>query len=295
MTPPITLREAFDDFAADKEYQGVSPWTTNFYRRNFEHFRRDTGIEALRDVTEGRVRSWLVGHRGVSPTTLATYDRSLRVTFNWLEKRGYIAESPMARLPKPRAARTVVDTFSRDDVHAIIKAAKAGRHPRRDVALVTLLLDTGLRIGEATNLKLDDVRWTDGVLAASGKTGPRSVPFGRRTKAALKLYIDRKRKAVSPRVREVFLTRSGYVLTAHAGSQQISAIVREAGVKVRKKGPHTFRHTFAVEFIRAGGDAFTLQRLLGHTTLDMTRRYVHLADSDLRVAHRRFAPADSWL
>jgi len=64
---------------------------------------------------------------------------------------------------------------------------------------------------------------------------------------------------------------------------------------VRKAGPHTFRHTFAVEFIRAGGDAFTLQRLLGHSTLDMTRRYVHLADCDLRAAHKRFAPGDAWL
>jgi integrase len=54
-------------------------------------------------------------------------------------------------------------------------------------------------------------------------------------------------------------------------------------------------HTFSVEFIRAGGDAFSLQGLLGHSTLDMTRRYVNLADTDLRAVHRRFAPADSWI
>ncbi|MFO7544328.1 MAG: tyrosine-type recombinase/integrase [Trueperaceae bacterium] len=95
--------------------------------------------------------------------------------------------------------------------------------------------------------------------------------------------------------RHVFLTRSGCVLTPHAGTQSVGNIVREAGIKVRKKGPHTFRHTFAVEFIRAGGDAFTLQRLLGHATLDMTCQYVHLADSDLRAAHYKFAPADQWL
>ncbi len=295
MERATSIREAFADFLDDKEYQGVRPWTIDFYRRNFEHFLKDTGVEVIGDVSESVIRSWLLAHRHVSEATLATYDRSLRVTFNWFEKRGYVAVSPMANLPKRKTPRTVVDTFSRSELQEIMKIARGGRNPRRDVALVTLLLDTGVRIGEATTLKLDDVNWKESSLQVSGKTGPRVVPFGRRTKATLKAYIDRERKAATPHIRQVFLTRSGCTLTPHGGTQQVSAIVRQAGIKVRKKGPHTFRHTFAVEFIRAGGDAFSLQRLLGHSTLDMTRRYVHLADSDLREAHRKFAPADAWL
>ena len=201
----------------------------------------------------------------------------------------------MKRLPKRRTPRTVIDTYSRGDVQSILLEARQGRHPRRDVALVTLLLDTGLRIGEVGNLRLDDVDWVEGYLRANGKSGPRSVPFGRRTKAALKAYVDRERRASSPSIRHLFLTLSGMPLAAYGASQQVSKIVRRAGVEVRKAGPHAFRHTFAVEFVRAGGDAFALQRLLGHSTLDMTGRYVHLADTDLRGAHRRHAVADSWL
>lgn len=295
MERTTSIREAFGDFLDDKDYQGVRPRTIDFYRRNFEHFLRDTGVEWLEAVTEGVIRSWLLKHRHLAGATLATYDRSLRVTFNWFEKRGYVVDSPMANLPKRKTPRTVVDTFNRAELQEIMKTARAGRNPRRDVALVTLLLDTGLRIGEATTMKLDDVNWKESYVQVSGKTGPRSVPFGRRTKASLKAYIDRERKAVAPGIRHVFLTRSGYLLTPHGGTQHVGNLVREAGIKVRKKGPHTFRHTFAVEFVRAGGDAFSLQRLLGHATLDMTRRYVHLADSDLREAHRKFAPADAWL
>jgi integrase/recombinase XerD len=295
MAQSVSLREAFDDFVADKQYQGVSPATISFYSRNWAHFIRDTGIETIAELSPGVIRSWLLAHRGVTPTTLATYDRSLRVTLNWFEKRGYVVESPMAALPKRRTPRTMVDTFTLAEAQAIIKKAKEGRHPRRDVALVTLLLDTGLRIGEAIGVRLDDVDWAESYVHATGKTGPRVVPFGRRSKAALRLYVDRERKASSPRDRKLFLTRSGLPLSVDAGCQQVSRLVRGAGAVVRKAGPHTFRHTFAVEFIRAGGDAFTLQRLLGHTTLDMTRRYVHLADTDLRAAHRKFAVADAWL
>ena len=78
-------------------------------------------------------------------------------------------------------------------------------------------------------------------------------------------------------------------------THHVIRIAKAVKVTATKLGPHTFRHTFAVEFIRNGGDAFTLQRLLGHATLDMTRRYVHLANSDLASAHKRFAPGDRIL
>lgn len=290
-----TLREAFEDFMGDKEYQGARPATLHFYRSNWEHFLADTGIETLEELTPQVIRGWLLEHRDLSPNTLATYDRCLRVITNWFEKRGYVTESPMRHLPKRRTKRTPIETFSREDVQAILARCKRGRCPRRAVALVSLLLDTGLRIGEATSLLLEDVSWTEGLLHADGKTGPRSVPFGRRCKAALKAYVDRERRAEDPSVRTVFLTRTGRPMTTSVATHHLIRIVREAGVDVGKAGPHTFRHTFALEFVRAGGDAFSLQRLLGHTTLDMTRRYVHLADADLRAAHRRYAPADAWL
>ncbi len=159
----------------------VSPATISFYVRNWAHFVLETGVETFGDLTTGVIRSWLLAHQRVTPTTLATYDRSLRVTRNWFEKRGYVAESPMRVLPKQQTPRTSVDTFTLAEAQAIIKTAKEGRQPRRDVALVTLLLDAGLWIGEAIGLKLGDINWFEGFLQVSAKDRPRVVRFGRRT------------------------------------------------------------------------------------------------------------------
>ena len=203
MARAVSLREAFDDFVADKQYQGVSPATISFYSRNWRHFVRDTGVVDVADLNPGVIRRWLLIHQGVSPTTLATYDRSLRVTLNWFEKHGYVADGPMKALPKRRTPRTTVDTFTLAEAQAIIKKAKKGRYPRRDVALASPLLDTGLRIGEAIGLKLEDVDWVESSVQVTGKAGPRVVPFGRgaidRVKIRLTFHRRRSREDARPR------------------------------------------------------------------------------------------------
>lgn len=291
----MRLEEAFRDFLEEQDYKGNSPATIKFYRENVGHFVKDTGATDLEDFSEQAIRSWLIRHRDVKRTTLRTYDRALRVFAHWLLHRGYVEADPMANLPKPRARTTNVETFSPGDVRGIMRAAKSSGCPKRDVAMLTLLLDTGIRARELADLTLEDVRWSEGWLSIEGKTGERAVPFGRRSKLEVKRYVDQGRKAASHSVRQVFLTRQGQPMRSSGVTKHVIRLGRRARLQTSKVGPHTFRHTFAVEFIRAGGDAFSLQRLLGHSTLDMTRRYVHLANGDLRTAHRRFGPVERML
>lgn len=295
ITPRPTLEEALAEFYEDQRYKGNSVATLRFYRSNLQRFQRDTSTIYLDEYREATIRAWLIAHHGVSKATLATYDRSLRVVGRWLFRRGYLPEDPMERLPKPKAKLAPLATFTEDEVRAMVKVARAGRYPLRDVALITLLLDTGLRIGEAMNLRLQSVDWVQGWLTVNGKTGPRVVPFGRKSRLALRRYVDQGRRTYSPTVQHLFVARGGAPMTVQTATQRVAKLARAAESRASKVGPHTFRHTFAVEFIRAGGDAFTLQRILGHTTLDMTRRYVHLADDDLRRVHARYAPAERFL
>ncbi len=121
----------------------------------------------------------------------------------------------------------------------------------------------------------------------------RVVPFGAATARALRRYRSAVEdlRAGDP----FFITRYGRRMSRWSVHMMIGQHAREAGIEGVRCLPHTLRHTGAKRFILAGGDVFTLQKLLGHTTLAMVRRYVELADVDVRAQHQRFSPAHSLL
>lgn len=291
----MTFKEAFGNFLADQLYKGNSPETHHYYDSYVQHYLRDTGVVMLEEFTEKSIRDWLIGHKHLSPNTMRGYDRALRVVARWFHARGYLPASPMAQLPKPKGKIKEFIVFTPSDIKAMLDDTQDRREGCRDRALLLLLLDTGIRIGEANNLTLQDIIWTEDLIKVDGKTGFRQVPFGSRAKRALKTYIDAERKARNPRVLHVFLTQEGDPINIKALIARVRKIAIAANVKATKRGAHTFRHTFAVEYLRAGGDVFTLQQILGHTTLDMTRKYVHLTQGDLREAHRKYSPVSRML
>ena len=121
----------------------------------------------------------------------------------------------------------------------------------------------------------------------------RLIYFGRKTNRALRHYLRRRRHlADSP----VFLGERGpdssEGLHPNGLRQLIQRLGHAAGLKAVRCSPHTFRHTFAIEFLRVGGNQFTLKEILGHTTLQMTNKYVALAQADIQNQHRQYSPAD---
>jgi len=157
-----------------------------------------------------------------------------------------------------------------------------------------VLLDTLIRVSELVGLDAEDIDLDDGMLRVMGKgRKERPVPFGTATSQALRRY----RSAVED-LRPgdpFFITRYGCRMSRRAAYDVIGQHAAAAGVEGVRCSPHTLRHTGAKRFILAGGDVFTLQKLLGHTTLTMVRRYVELADVDVKAQHQRFSPADSLL
>jgi integrase/recombinase XerD len=155
----MTMLGAINDFYAEQEYKRNSRGMLTFYRQNFDHFLKDTGIVELSEFTEERIRRWLVGHKVLSRTTLAAYDRALRVLANWLYRRGYVETHPMQNLPKPKMKRTEIVVFTETEVRGMLAATRTQQFPKRNSSLVSLLLDTGIRAGEAAGLKLQDIHW----------------------------------------------------------------------------------------------------------------------------------------
>jgi integrase/recombinase XerD len=153
----------------------------------------------------------------------------------------------------------------------------------RDRALVNLLVDTGLRIGEALHLNREDV--LEESVLVDGKTGEREVPISGETRRQLRELVHHG---------AIFLGTKGRMTQSGAYRVVRTALAR-AGIHARKRGPHTLRHTFGRQYILAGGDLVSLQRILGHTDIGTTKIYAELDLRDITAQHRRFTPLKSAL
>jgi site-specific recombinase XerD len=155
-----------------------------------------------------------------------------------------------------------------------------------------LLLDTGLRIGELVNLKMGDTHIDDGFLKVMGKgKKERLVPIGSNAQRALQRYLFRYRpKPAHPGVDHVFLSIHGIPLTENSLKLMFARLASRSGI--HRLHAHLCRHTFATRFLINGGDVFTLQQILGHSTLEMVRHYVNLASNHIAIQHQRFSPLD---
>lgn len=227
--------------------------------------------------------------RPVRPSTVATYHRHLRTFFWWLVEEGIITVSPMEAVASPVARPDQIQPFTPAQVNALLQAAKKSQQPRRNESLLLFLLDTGLRATELCSLRTKDVDLQGRRCTVLGKGNKRrTVPFGGTAIKALWQYL---REDAHEPDDPLFFSERGDPFTRSGLLQLFRRLGKAAHIEAARCSPHTMRHTFAVEFLRGdgkgmGGNVFTLQQLLGHTTLSMTNRYVALAQADIEAQHR---------
>lgn len=246
------------------------------------------------DLTPETVRV-LITHfqaTGISEFTTRGYVQVLKGLFTWLENEGYIDRNPIRRVKLPKTPRYVVRPLDEDEVRRLLAALNPRRAAgSRDLAILLLLLDTGIRLGELAGLTVADgeAALRDGMLNVFGKGArERLVPLGTTAQSALRRYLHLHRPHTTSDA--LFVSFQDRTLVAEGIRQVIRRVAARAGV--HGVHPHRLRHTAAVTFLRAGGDVFALQRILGHATLAMTRNYVALTDTVLKAAHLRASPAD---
>jgi integrase/recombinase XerC/integrase/recombinase XerD len=162
----------------------------------------------------------------------------------------------------------------------------------RNIVLVLMLTDSGLRLGELCAATVDDVDLERATLKVMGKgQRERTVHLGATVQKLLSRYLRYLRpEPISANVRSLLLTKSGGPFTKDAAKDVFQRAAAVSGVK--RLHAHLLRHTFATHYLPNGGDLLTLQRLLGHSTLNMVRRYSHLATGYVAVQHRQYSPVD---
>jgi len=309
----IPLERLAQHFEAYNRSEGKSPATVEWYRRvltYFGNYLNDNNLpDTLGDLSLFTVRDFVLylqtktkwsGHPYV-PTpkgnlaaiSVQTYVRSLRAFFSWLHREGYTEENILADLKPPKAPQKLAKVLTDEEIRRIL----ACLHPDtatgcRDTAIIITFLDTGLRLSELANLKLADAQVDQSYLKVMGKgSKERIVPIGGLAQKVLLRYIYHFRsEPLSTGEDTVFLTLEGRSMSSNAIKMIFERIAEKSGVN--RFHAHLCRHTFATNYLINGGDVFSLQQILGHTSLEMVRRYVTLASAQVRVQHRKYSPMD---
>jgi integrase/recombinase XerD len=234
--------------------------------------------------------------RGLSGHTINCYPRSLRIFFSWLVSEGVIDANPFERVKIPRPPQKVIPTFTDSQIQELLNVICLRRaEGYRDHAIILTLLDTGLRVSELCGLKLSNLWLEDGMVKVLGKGNKeRLIPVGKNVQRYLWRYINRYRpEPAGANCDFLFLTREGRPLNKDRVEKIMAYYGKKAEISGVRCSPHTLRHTAAVRFLRNGGDVFSLQRMLGHTSLEMTRRYCELTDIDVKRTHTTASPVDN--
>jgi integrase/recombinase XerD len=234
--------------------------------------------------------------KGLSGHAVNCYLRAIRAFWSWLVREEIIMSSPFSRVKIPKPPKKVIATFSEKQLNAILRAVNTATPSGfRDWAMILMLIDTGLRASELVGLTLGDINLDDGLLKVYGKGNKeRVVPIGAKVQRALWKYLNHHRpQPANPLHPTLFLTASGGPISTDRLRAIINKYTSRADIEGVRCSPHTFRHTFAISYLRNGGDVFSLQRILGHSSLDVVRIYVNMAVADVKACHRRFSPADN--
>ena len=313
----ITFDKASELYLSTLATEGKSPRYIDWLKTRLRYFgaflKRTYGSDIkLQDLTVEDGRSYLREllergtryenhpmHKAQSGKLKIQYihglGRAVRSFSTWAHEEGYLDENVMRRLKLPQLPKTFPEPLNEEEIQRVLAVSLDQTYERlRNFSIMMLFFDTGIRLDELVNLKLSRVDFTIGEMTITGKGNKeRRVPIGLQAKKALLDYITIERpEPINPGDEDrVFLSSEGFPIS-HATVEKLFQRVKHKA-EIAKLHPHACRHTFAVRYLVHGGDAFSLQKILGHTSLEMTRRYVNLASEDVKEKHRRFSPMDN--
>ncbi len=286
MPPPkrikkTTVEYAIEVFLDSLKAAGASRKTIKSYRAALKSFQKYVGGDKrLEEIGEEEYISWLSKLRGdgssYSKSTLHYYSIFVRRFLSWA---GLVEGVPTV----PGSSKSFSQPLSWSQVEAMLAVAR----DLRDVAILSLLAESGLRAGELLSLTWRDIDLYRGIVKVRGKYGKeRLVIMSPNAREALSYLFDAEKPRPYDRV---------FPITYQALYKKIKNIAKRAGIDPSTVRPHILRHTFATEALRRGMSLPALQRLLGHSDIKVTQRYLHLVTEDVeREYERAFISRPSW-
>jgi site-specific recombinase XerD len=288
-----------ESFLIDRRSQGLSPDTIELYTKKLQYFLKYCDRQALTQIsqiTSDFIRRYLLELSEThNPGGVHACFRPLRTMLYWLEEEEIMPagwKNPIRRVKAPKLPTDPIEPIQIEEIHQLLKTCQNNYSGVRDKAMMLGLLDTGARAKEFLNINLEDVDLATGaVMIRQGKgRKPRMVFLGRKTIRAIRGYL-RYRKDNNP---ALWISTQGERMSYSALRCFLRRRAEQIGLKSIPT-PHDFRRAFALVMLRNGVDIFALQKLMGHSDLQILRRYLAQTDQDIHTAHMRGSPVDSNL
>jgi integrase/recombinase XerD len=278
------MKELYEQFVRERRYlKNVTPKTEAWYWQSWDALASglpEGDAAPSRAVWTDRVAA--LRDKGVSAVSVNTYARAINAFLKWAHDEGHVPAR--VRIPRLKEEKTILATLTPAHVDRLLRWKPKAASAIRVHTLACLLLDTGVRANEALSLRRPDVDLDNLLIRVRGKgQKDRVVPMSFELRRILFRWLARHDYDL------VFPTARGTKQTQRNALRDFKRMGRTLAITGVRFSFHTLRHTFAVNYIRNGGDVFRLQRVLGHATLEMTRRYVNLQTEDLKAVHNRLS------
>lgn len=275
--------ELLDTFLSAKKIEGCSDKTIHYYQSSIDKLLNGLS-KCIKEICTNDIRRYLAEiqeENNLSKVTIDNLRRIFSSFFSWLEDEDYIAKSPVRRIHKVRTDTLVKEVLSDENIETLRDSC----NEPRDLAMIDLLLSTGVRVGELVKMNRDDIDFQERQCKVFGKGNKeREVYFNARTKIHLQRYLE-SRTDDNPAL-FVSLAKPHTRLTISGVEMRLRKLGKEA--HLYKVHPHKFRRTLATMAIDRGMPIEQVQKLLGHVRIDTTLHYAMVNQQNVKIAHRKF-------
>lgn len=289
--PTKGLLKIINAFLGDRKAQNLRPTTIVFYRKRllkFEGWCTDKGINDVFDLTPEMIREFMVYLQdcGHNPGGQHSYYRTIKTFLNFFEAE-YEPEgwkNPIRKIKPPRVDNDPLDGVTKEEFDVLFNSCGNGTFTsERNKALLSILLDTGARIGEIIALNIGDIDFdTSSILIRRSKTRkPRDIFIGKQTRRQVRKYMKYMNNMDTG---ALFVTDEGSRLTYSGMRQIMRRLANKAGTET--PGFHDFRRGFAQGQLKNKVDVSTISKLLGHASIATTARYLAQKFDDMQVAYK---------
>jgi integrase/recombinase XerD len=312
MKTKLTFSQTVEGYLMAAQARRLSPNTLDGYNNAYAKFAAHLAADPpLITIDKHIIEDFLASQETVTKATLLKYHTSLCALWSWAVAEHIVEENIPHLVTRPKAEIRAIQPIPEADVRALLSAvAKSKTYTRpgkrasshtlhqadRNRAIILTLLDTGIRASElcALEIRHADLRNRDKFITIRDGKGSkdRRVPISQPTALAIWRYLKTRPES---RIDEpLFATETNHHLLRDNLGNMLEATAHRAGIVAASINPHRFRHTFAINYLRNGGDIYTLRSILGHESLEMCLRYLAIAQGDIDSAHRRASPVDHW-